>query len=103
MKRYVPYFLIFVLIAGLHGFGILSPLDNLLTDHRFRLTERPATGDLVLVEIDAASLNQLDEWPWPRRYHGALLDRLMAAGAKRVAFDIDFSGRSREEDDALFA
>ncbi len=103
MKRYVPYFLIFVLIAGLHGFGILSPLDNLLTDHRFRLTERPGTGDLVLVEIDAASLNQLDEWPWPRRYHGALLDRLMAAGAKRVAFDIDFSGRSREEDDALFA
>ena len=103
LKRFAPHLLIFGLIAGLYQGGLFASIEAHLIDSRFCLTERPATGDLVLVEIDAASLKQLDQWPWPRRYHAALLDRLREAGAGIVAFDIDFSGKSRSEDDTLFA
>jgi CHASE2 domain-containing sensor protein len=53
-----------------------------------------------VVAIDARSLNEIGVWPWPRSLHAALLDRLLAAGAQRVAFDIDFSSPSTPEADA---
>src|SRR5205085_9266644 len=42
-------------------------------------------------------------WPWPRRYHGELVDRLRQAGAHSIGFDVDFSSRSNPVDDAAFA
>lgn len=103
LKRFAPHIFICLLVSGLYQGGLLESIEAHLIDSRFRLTERPATGDLLLVEIDSASLKQLDEWPWPRRYHAALLDRLRDANAGVVAFDIDFSSRSRSEDDGLLA
>ncbi len=103
MKRRLPHLVIFVLIAAAYTFDLLAPLDRLIMDLRFRLAERPASGTVVVVEIDAKSLRELDVWPWPRRYHAALLDRLVAAGARNVAFDVDFSSRSTAEGDHALA
>ncbi|MGH8167514.1 MAG: diguanylate cyclase domain-containing protein, partial [Woeseiaceae bacterium] len=40
-------------------------------------------------------------WPWPRRYHAELLDRLAPASPKQLFIDIDFSSPSDPEDDRL--
>lgn len=101
LKKWLPYAVIWSLVATLYAMGDLTFIDNKIADWRFQVTKRPVTGNLVLVEIDAKSLAALDTWPWPRRYHAEVLDRLMAAGADRVAIDIDFSARSNPEDDAL--
>lgn len=82
---------------------IVDPLDRALMDLRFAALQRSATGDLVFVDIDTRSLKTIDVWPWPRRYHAKVLDNLVAAGADRIAFDIDFSSRSNPEDDEIFA
>ncbi len=103
IKKWLPFALVWSLVAVLYGLGNLSFIDNKIADWRFQLATRPASGDLALVEIDAKSLAALDTWPWPRRYHAEVLDRLMAAGAARVAVDVDFSARSNPEDDALLA
>lgn len=87
-------------LAG--GLGVFASLDRLLGDARFSLLSRPASGDVVFVEIDSQSLAQVGVWPWPRQEHGELLDKLMALGARDVAFDIDFSSRSTDEGDAAF-
>ena len=58
---------------------------------RFRVAQSEATDRLVVVKIDAASLDQVGVWPWPRSLYADLLDRLFAAGAEDVALDIDFS------------
>ena len=58
-----------------------------------------ASGDIVLVKIDDASLREVGRWPWPRRYHAQLIDRLTEAGAKRIFFDIDFSDATDPADD----
>src|SRR5436190_2576046 len=62
-----------------------------------------ASGDIVVVKIDDPSLRKYGNWPWPRRYHGQLVDRLSAAGAKRIFFDINFSYPSDAANDRAFA
>lgn len=80
--------------------GSLDSLERELTDIRFELSSRQASGDLVIVGIDPRSLRQLDTWPWPRSYHAAVIDRLVEAGANRIALDVDLSSWSTPEDDA---
>jgi diguanylate cyclase (GGDEF)-like protein/PAS domain S-box-containing protein len=89
--------------AALFLAGGLDGVERALDDARFRLLPRAATGDVVVVGIDARSLDRLDVWPWPRGYHATVLENLLAAGARRVAFDLDFSSRSIPEEDAAFA
>lgn len=82
-------------------------LDNSLQSGLFQIQDRVAqhgaSGEVVIVELDARSLEAVDRWPWPRRLHAQLVDRLMALGAERVAFDVDFAARSNEADDRAFA
>ena len=50
-------------------------------------------------------LSRIEQWPWPRRIHGLVLDRLFRAGARAVAFDLMFETRSDlgAADDAALA
>ncbi len=83
--------------------GLLAPFERGLQDLRFQILGGEASDSLVVVEIDAKSLNRLGVWPWPRRFYGDLLDRLFEAGAEVVAFDVDFSAASNPENDRAFA
>ena len=103
MKRFVPSLVLFGLVAGLYAAGFLEPLENRLLDAKFRLAHRPAGSEVVLVAIDPASLRKLDVWPWPRGYHATVIENLVAAGARNVGFDVDFSSRSLKEEDAELA
>jgi PAS domain S-box-containing protein len=102
LRRWSAALAIFAVVATLYGFGALGPFEHALMDGRFRLLPRDVSGQLVVVAIDPESLHKLDTWPWPRDYHARLLDRLMAAGAKNVAFDIDFSAASTANADRSF-
>ena len=103
MKRYLSHLIVFLLVAAAYLLGVLEPVERTLMDLRFNLLQRDAGGDLVVVDIDARSLRTLDTWPWPRRYHAQLLDRLREAGARDIAFDINFAAKSTPEDDAALS
>ncbi len=46
----------------------------------------------VIVAIDEPSLSEIPhQWPWPRLIHARLIEKLRAAGAKAIAFDIIFA------------
>ena len=90
-------------LAGALLSGVPAALDKALSDARFLLGSQAASGEIVLVDIDARSLGEVGVWPWPRRLHADLLHAAAEAGAARVAFDVDFSARTRPEDDAAFA
>jgi len=100
MGRFVAAALLVVLIDRM---GWLDFVDRYLADARASLGSRAATGEVVVVGIDALSLRRLEQWPWPRRRHAELIDRLLAAGVGRIAIDIDFSSRSKAEDDRRLA
>jgi PAS domain S-box-containing protein len=99
----VSHITVLIALVAAYLLGALGAIDRALTDLRFELLRRPASGSLVVVAIDAKSLKELDVWPWPRSYHAALLDRLIEAGARTIAFDVDFSSRREAADDARFA
>ncbi len=100
-RNWLPRLAIVALVAAAYLSGSLEFLERCYLDLRYDLVRRPATGDVVLVEIDAKSLRELDTWPWPRSYHAGVLDRLIDAGAEMVAFDVDFSSPSTSADDAV--
>lgn len=77
-------------------------LDFVLRDMRDAARDHQASEEIHIVEIDAKSLAEIDQWPWSRRYHAQLVDRLSAAGAHVIAFDVDFSAHSNAADDARF-
>jgi HD-GYP domain-containing protein (c-di-GMP phosphodiesterase class II)/CHASE2 domain-containing sensor protein len=89
--------------------GALAPLERPVADLLVRVAAArppsPPAGlpDVAVVALDPQSLRAFPTWPWPRRVYAEVLARLDAAGAKVVAFDIDFSSPRNAEDDALFA
>ncbi len=91
------------LVSAVYLLGGLAFIEHRLSELRFRLAQQDAQGDLVLVAIDPQSINGIGVWPWPRRLHAQAVDALLAAGASRVAFDVDFSSISNPLDDGAFA
>ena len=89
------------LVFGLIGFGDIA--EGLLRTGRDRLHWHKASGDIVLVKIDNQSLRDIGRWPWPRRYHAQLVDRLSAMGARRIFLDINFFGATDAADDHALA
>ena len=56
---------------------------------------------VVILSIDEETLKTIGPWPWPRKVHARVVERLKAAGAKAVVFDIVFS--PPREEDRIFA
>jgi adenylate cyclase len=83
---------------------LFRTLDLNTVDTRFSIRgtqERP--DDIVVVGIDDKTFNALDEqWPFPRHLHAEVIDRLSEAGAKVIAYDVQFSEPTEpKEDNAL--
>ena len=88
------------LAFGLIGLGEIA--EDIFRTARNGLHWHKASGDIVIVKIDNQSLREAGRWPWSRRVHARLIDRLSAAGAKRIFIDIQFIGSTTgPEDDAL--
>ncbi|WP_124365237.1 CHASE2 domain-containing protein [Pseudomonas sp. R1-43-08] len=72
----------------------LSPglaLNNPLYDSLRQLAPLSVDPRIVLVTIDAPSLEELGPWPWPRSVHADLIERLSAAQPAGILFDVIFS------------
>ena len=91
------------ILAAILLTGIPAALKNFLVDQRFQLATRPASGDIVLVAIDARSIEGIGVWPWPRRIHAEMIKTLVQAGVQDIAFDVDFSSPSDAASDQAFA
>jgi diguanylate cyclase (GGDEF)-like protein/PAS domain S-box-containing protein len=74
-------------------------LEYEFADSAARSLMRKIDSDVVVVGIDAASLATLREWPWPRRHHASLIDRIAVARPSQLFIDIDFSSPSNPVDD----
>jgi EAL domain-containing protein (putative c-di-GMP-specific phosphodiesterase class I)/CHASE2 domain-containing sensor protein len=99
-----------LLLGAAAGFGLLSlatglvgGIDHSLRELRDAIRSHPASGEVHVIEIDARSIASIDRWPWPRSVHAAAIDRLHQAGARSIAFDVDFSATSDPREDAALA
>jgi adenylate cyclase len=91
-----------LLVGALPWVGPFVETVELKTfDRRMRLTADPtsASRDIVLIEINETSLRALEpvagRWPWPRVVHSSVIDFLARAGARVIAYDVQFGERDR--------
>ena len=91
-----------VALAIVLAVGWRGAIRNALADLRFAWQQREASGDIIVIAIDAASIDKIGVWPWPRRLHAELLRRLEKAGVRDIAFDVDFSTPSDPASDEAF-
>src|SRR5204863_2659325 len=83
------------------GFG--EVLEDALRISRDAVRSEPVSGDVVLVQIDDASLHQVGSWPWPRSRQGALISELDRLGAKKIVMDIVYANPSTAAEDKALA
>ena len=88
------------LIFGLIGAG--EYFEDMLRVARNGFHEHDASGQVVVIKVDDQSLHAYGNWPWSRKTQGKLVDRLTAANAKHIVYDINFSFASSAEDDRAF-
>lgn len=77
-----------VVAAASTASGWLWRLDMSAYDATLSMVPRPAADEVVVVGIDDPSLAEMGRWPWRRSVHAALIERLSAAGARVIAFDV---------------
>lgn len=75
-----------VIAASMNGWT--RPVDDLLYDAAMRLAPAKADASLLIVAIDEPSLQALGRWPWQRRLHAQLIERLAEARPKSVTLDL---------------
>ncbi|MCE3289635.1 MAG: hypothetical protein K0R83_1647 [Caulobacter sp.] len=88
-------------VAWLAWGPALERANNLVYDGLMRLRGGEPSEQVVIVAIDNRSIAALGRWPWPRQVHARLIDRLHAAGARAVAYDVLFTEPSPVGDEAL--
>jgi adenylate cyclase len=82
---------------------VVQGLELASVDRRFDVRGRQTPpSKVVLVQVDDQTLNDLRmRWPFRRSVHARLIERLRSAGAKVIAFDVEFRAPTRPEDDDL--
>jgi adenylate cyclase len=92
-------------VLGAYAADVFHDTELDTVDARFSIRgDQKATDDIVVVAIDDVTFGELQQrWPFPRRFHARAVDRLREAGAKVVAYDVQFTEPSEdpEEDNAL--
>jgi len=89
------------LIFGFIQLGEIA--EDWLRVTRNSFHQHKASGEVVVVKFDDASLKQYGNWPWSRRMQAQLVDKLTAAGAEGIFYDINFSYPGDAAGDAAFA
>ena len=101
--RTLSYSLLIIVISLACFFGHMPVVSDYLHDiesktydllfitrYYLGLDPKPPKN-ILIVGIDAGSIKKVGvPWPWPRQFHGSLVDALKSAGAKYIVFDIIF-------------
>lgn len=53
---------------------------------------KPVSGDIVVVGIDSASINEVGRWPWPRDKQAELLRKIDAYEPASIFVDVGYQG-----------
>ena len=80
-----------VAVCGMYAAGWFDRVEWITLDWRFAYASSiPQHPDIVLIDIDDASLDQVGRWPWPRDLQAPLISIPAEQGARRILVDITY-------------
>ena len=102
MKRSIRFYYLWAIVvvlalADAGGLNIGLWADNRMGDvlQRQYAQHRLASTDVVLIDIDQASLQTMNgeagNWPWPRSVHAEIIRYILEQNPKAIVFDILFN------------
>jgi adenylate cyclase len=79
-----------------YGFHLFERVELSTVDARFAIRgAEPTPKDVVVVGVDDTTFSETGlRWPYPRSVQAQVIDRLVAAGAKVIAEDIQYTERT---------
>src|SRR4051794_11740290 len=83
-----------LITAALALSGALDGLEHAAVDARFDARGASPAPEVAVVAIDDASIRELGTWPLDRRWHARAMQRLHAAGARLIVYDVQFTEAS---------
>ncbi len=73
------------------GVTMLDRMELRTVDWRFaQRGERAPNPDIIIVNVDDASIDEIGRWPWPRGEFAEVVETLDDAGVRAIGFDIFF-------------
>jgi len=90
-------------VSALHSVGLLEFAERPLQNLRFRVVQRRASGEVVLVAIDSTSLRALGGWPFSEKRYASAVESLAHAGARRIALAVTLPSPSSPAEDRELA
>jgi adenylate cyclase len=90
-------------VLALWALHVFRGSDLETVDARFAVRGDRAAPDVVVVAIDPRTLTRIGRFPFSRVHHARVIRRLTAAGARVIAYDVQFTeqGPSAAADNAL--
>src|SRR4051812_47395526 len=86
--------------TALHFTGAVDDLERSSVAARFQVRHAPAPKDIVVVGVDDLTFSDLEQqWPFPRSLHARVIDRLRAAGAGLIVYDVQFTEPTKPAED----
>ena len=85
-----------LVILSADSCGGFERLELLSLDLRQRMIDRPLVSDLLIVDIDHASVKELG-WPVPRGLYANLIHTAAEHGARSIGVDVLFADAGRDE------
>ena len=80
--------------------GVVDRLEGQTIDARFELRGKQPVDDVAVVAIDDTTFSDLGvRWPFPRSLHARVIDRLRRAGARQIAYDVQFTEPTKPRED----
>jgi CHASE2 domain-containing sensor protein len=92
-RAILAYTVCIVVVAALVVAGKFAGLGDVFYNLNFLVPSRMACDSVVIVGIDAASINEIGAWPWSRGTQARLFERISEGKPSAVAADILFPRR----------
>lgn len=103
-ERFLLTVLLLVLGFALTVSNGLKRWDLTLYDLFSTVFYQNPSDEVLIIAIDELSLREYGRWPWPRRVHADLINKLTRGGVRAVGYDVIFSEANQadpEDDQAL--
>ena len=85
-------------VLGLWAFDVFRGADLETVDARFSLRGEHEARDVVVVAIDSKTLTEIGRFPFRRTRHANVIRRLTRAGARVIAYDVQFTEPSGDDE-----